>query len=81
MFIIIINFFILYIYIAWRRLRRYEEPLVLVLLWGGRNSDLKLSLQETEDHHDFRWDDFSRVELENFTRVLDDEETEHIDQV
>ena len=30
---------------ASRRLRRYEEPLVLVLLWGGANSALSLSLQ------------------------------------
>lgn len=28
-----------------RRLRRFEEPLVLQLLWGGGNSDFVLSLQ------------------------------------
>ena len=31
-----------------RRLRRFEEPLVLQLLWGGDNSDFILSLQVSE---------------------------------
>eukprot|EP00042_Codosiga_hollandica_P041283 m.367136 g.367136 ORF g.367136 m.367136 type:complete len:415 (+) comp56072_c0_seq15:226-1470(+) len=64
-----------------RRLRRFEEPLVLVLLWGGGNTDMILSLQENEEDISFPWEDFGEAELENFLRILDAEQQEHIKQI
>jgi hypothetical protein len=65
---------------ATRRLRRLEEPLVLVLLWGGQHPELELSLQEAENAQDLNWEDFAPTELENFLRILSTEETECISQ-
>eukprot|EP00054_Salpingoeca_dolichothecata_P016171 m.94412 g.94412 ORF g.94412 m.94412 type:complete len:447 (-) comp21857_c0_seq3:64-1404(-) len=64
-----------------RRLRRYEEPLVLVLYWGADNQDLTLSLQENEADTEFHWEEFTVAELETFMKILDKEENEHINQV
>lgn len=92
-----------------RRLRRFEEPLVLQLLWGGNNEDFILSLQvrareilfssstaflflilliccshviqESNEDGQFNWEDFSLPELENFLRILEQEESEAVSQV
>lgn len=57
-----------------RKLEDFEEPLVLVLLMGGVSQGRVLSL---EDRHieGNAWGVFASVELENFVRALDTEET------
>ncbi|EDQ86528.1 uncharacterized protein MONBRDRAFT_28221 [Monosiga brevicollis MX1] len=57
-----------------RRLRRFEEPLALKLLWGGKNRDLILSLEEYNKDQHFRWEEFTDTELHNFLRILEEEE-------
>lgn len=64
-----------------RRLRRYEEPLVLQLLWGGKNEHLALCLQENQEDEEFPWVDFSLPELHTFLRVVDAEEGDNIAQI
>eukprot|EP00048_Salpingoeca_helianthica_P023729 m.26684 g.26684 ORF g.26684 m.26684 type:complete len:508 (-) comp8954_c0_seq2:69-1592(-) len=64
-----------------RRLRRYEEPLVLQLLWGGQNEHLALCLQENQEDEAFPWIDFSTPELQTFLRIVDAEEQENIAQM
>eukprot|EP00045_Choanoeca_perplexa_P001549 m.20265 g.20265 ORF g.20265 m.20265 type:complete len:457 (-) comp11022_c0_seq1:157-1527(-) len=59
-----------------RRLRQFEEPLALKLLWGGDNTTYILSLEEYNNDMQFKWDDFTEVELENFIRILEQEEAE-----
>ncbi len=54
---------------------------MLVLLWGANHPELELSLQEAEHAPDVAWDDFARTELENFLRILAEEEAECIAQV
>ena len=66
---------------ARRRLKRFENPLILQLLWGGDNQDFILSLQEYHDELEFNWGDFSRAELEMFLRFLEAEEAEALIQV
>eukprot|EP00047_Mylnosiga_fluctuans_P017750 m.64139 g.64139 ORF g.64139 m.64139 type:complete len:215 (+) comp7236_c0_seq2:721-1365(+) len=64
-----------------RRLRRYEEPLVLQLFWGGGNSTMSLYLQENQEDEDFPWEEFSLVELNNFLRFVDNEESQTLAQL
>jgi hypothetical protein len=52
-----------------------------VLLWGAGHPELELSLQEAEHAHDVAWEDFARTELENFLRILAEEEAECITQI
>lgn len=59
-----------------RRLRRFEEPLALKLLWGGDNTNLILSLEEFNRDDHFNWAEFTQVELENFLKILIREEEE-----
>eukprot|EP00049_Salpingoeca_infusionum_P004263 m.76336 g.76336 ORF g.76336 m.76336 type:complete len:438 (+) comp12484_c1_seq1:165-1478(+) len=58
-----------------RRLRRFEEPLALQLLWGA-NKNVIFCLQEYNDDHEFHWEEFSMQELENFLTILNREEQE-----
>ena len=66
---------------ASRRLRRYEEPLVLQLLWGGDNSNMTFCLQENQEDEAFPWEEFSVPELQNFLRIVDMEEQQNIARV
>ncbi|EGD75930.1 hypothetical protein PTSG_00637 [Salpingoeca rosetta] len=57
-----------------RRLRRFEEPLALQLLWGEKSEHFELSLKEYNQEYEFHWEEFSLAELENFCTILDREE-------
>lgn len=63
-----------------RRMSDFEKPLVLRLLWGGADIRHKFSLQENETG-DIVWEVFTTPELQNFMKILDREEEEHILQV
>ncbi|XP_006822469.1 ras association domain-containing protein 1-like [Saccoglossus kowalevskii] len=63
-----------------RRLSDYERPLLLHLLWGPNNTNRKFVLQENETG-DIMWEAFSIPELQNFLKILDREEKEHLIQV
>lgn len=63
-----------------RRMSDLEKPLVLRLLWGGADLRHTFSLQENETG-DIVWEVFSIPELQNFMRILDKEEEEHVLQV
>ncbi|XP_020609801.1 ras association domain-containing protein 1-like isoform X1 [Orbicella faveolata] len=63
-----------------RRMSDFEQPLVLRLLWGGGDIRHNFSLQENETG-DIVWEVFSIPELQNFMKILDREEEEHITQV
>lgn len=63
-----------------RRMSDFEQPLVLRLLWGGGDIRHNFSLQENETG-DIVWEVFSIPELQNFMKILDREEEEHIIQV
>lgn len=63
-----------------RRMSDLEKPLVLRLLWGGADLRHTFSLQENETG-DIIWEGFSIPELQNFMKILDKEEEEHITQV
>lgn len=67
-------------HIILRRMSDFEKPLVLRLLWGGADLRHKFSLQENETG-DIVWEVFSIPELQNFMKILDKEEEEHILQV
>ncbi|XP_068701835.1 ras association domain-containing protein 1-like [Montipora capricornis] len=67
-------------HIILRRMSDMEKPLVLRLLWGGGDIRHNFSLQENETG-DIIWDVFSIPELQNFMKILDKEEEEHITQV
>eukprot|EP00055_Hartaetosiga_balthica_P009228 m.36297 g.36297 ORF g.36297 m.36297 type:complete len:412 (-) comp6659_c0_seq1:391-1626(-) len=64
-----------------RRLRRFEEPLALQLLWGDESDHFVLSLKEHNSEYEFPWEEFSLVELENFLTILNKEEQEAHDHV
>eukprot|EP00037_Helgoeca_nana_P027998 m.325550 g.325550 ORF g.325550 m.325550 type:complete len:440 (+) comp27649_c3_seq5:5199-6518(+) len=57
-----------------RKLEDFEEPLVLVLLMGGVSQGRVLSLEDRPIEGN-AWGVFASVELENFVRALDTEET------
>lgn len=67
-------------HIILRPMSDMEKPLVLRLLWGGADLRHNFSLQENETG-DIVWDVFSLPELQNFMKILDKEEEEHILQV
>lgn len=67
-------------HIILRRMSDLEKPLVLRLLWGGADIRHTFSLQENETG-DIVWEVFSLPELQNFMKILDKEEEEHILQV
>ncbi|XP_031549895.1 ras association domain-containing protein 5-like isoform X3 [Actinia tenebrosa] len=63
-----------------RRMSDVEKPLMLRLLWGGADIKHSFSLQENETG-DIVWEVFSTPELENFVKILEKEEEEHIAMV
>uniref|UniRef100_A0A146XB92 Ras association domain family member 1 n=1 Tax=Fundulus heteroclitus TaxID=8078 RepID=A0A146XB92_FUNHE len=63
-----------------RKLSDDERPLFLRLCAGPSESALKLVLKENETG-DVNWDAFSFPELNNFLRILQREEEEHVRQI
>ncbi|XP_072026476.1 ras association domain-containing protein 1-like isoform X2 [Amphiura filiformis] len=63
-----------------RRITEEERPLILCLSWGASNKVKRFELRENESGS-IQWEAFSIPELQNFLRILDKEEQEHIQQV
>ncbi|XP_036387560.1 ras association domain-containing protein 1-like [Megalops cyprinoides] len=63
-----------------RRLGNAERPLQLRLCAGPSEETLSLELQEDETG-EVNWDAFTLPELDNFLRILEREEEEHVKQV
>eukprot|EP00106_Octopus_bimaculoides_P016116 XP_014783558.1 PREDICTED: ras association domain-containing protein 5-like [Octopus bimaculoides] len=65
-----------------RRVMPEEFPLQVCLGWETNKLDCyRLVLQENEASGDIEWSNFSNPELNNFVKVLDREESEHIHQL
>ncbi|CAE1142373.1 RASSF1 [Acanthosepion pharaonis] len=65
-----------------RRVLDAECPLQICLGWGTENLQAhRLVLQENEATGDIEWSNFSLPELNNFLKVLDREQDEHINQL
>ncbi|XP_035243607.1 ras association domain-containing protein 1-like [Anguilla anguilla] len=63
-----------------RRLEVAERPLALRLCAGPSEESLSLELQE-EDLIEINWDAFTLPELDNFLRILQREEEQHVKQI
>ncbi|XP_022082495.1 ras association domain-containing protein 1-like [Acanthaster planci] len=63
-----------------RKLADEEKPLLLRLLWGGDSTTKRYELRENETGQ-IEWEAFTVPELQNFLRILDKEEQDHIQQV
>ncbi|XP_038060922.1 ras association domain-containing protein 1-like [Patiria miniata] len=63
-----------------RKLADEDKPLLLRLLWGGDNATKRYELRENETGQ-IEWEAFTVPELQNFLRILDKEEQDHIEQV
>ncbi|XP_029638383.1 uncharacterized protein LOC115213513 isoform X3 [Octopus sinensis] len=65
-----------------RRVMPEEFPLQVCLGWETNKLECyRLVLQENEASGDIEWSNFSHPELNNFVKVLDREESEHIQQL
>ncbi|GAB1609890.1 uncharacterized protein LOC115213513 isoform X1 [Argonauta hians] len=65
-----------------RRVMPEEFPLQVCLGWEtSKLESYRLVLQENEASGDIDWSNFSNPELNNFVKVLDREESEHIQQL
>ncbi|XP_071810311.1 ras association domain-containing protein 1-like [Asterias amurensis] len=63
-----------------RKLADEDRPLLLRLLWGGDNQTKRYELRENETGQ-IEWEAFTVPELQNFLRILDKEEQDHMEQV